>query len=469
MLEDTLITTINQQLNISTVNNSNKDLDEVQYTSDYEPYESRPETYIIPVLFSIIFIVGVLGNGTLIIIFLRHRAMRNVPNTYIVSLALADLLVILICVPLASIIYTFESWQWGVALCRISECAKDISIGVSVFTLTALSAERYCAIVNPLRKLQTRPLTVLTATLIWLLAILCATPAAIKADIDEAEVPGVNGTNRTIYYCTPYGRDSFHSFYAKSAVCCKAFIYYLLPLSIIAALYIMMARRLHVSAREMPGEMSGPQSRAQATARRHVARMVIAFVLIFFICFFPYHVFEVWFHVYPNAQSEYDTFWHILRIVGFCTSFLNSCVNPVALYFISGVFRQHFHRYLCCRHNAQPSFRGHHSTGADTSFMSVRRSTTNNYRNSSVYINNNVNNYHNSLHHHHHHHHHQQQQQQQQQFQKLQQQQQQQLQQKQKEQLEKQEDQGLQLQHTVINSNGTGTSPPKSIILNENR
>lgn len=69
-------------------------------------------------------------------------------------MALADLLVIIICVPLASLLYTLESWPWGSALCRITECAKDISIGVSVFTLTALSAERYCAIVNPLRKLQ---------------------------------------------------------------------------------------------------------------------------------------------------------------------------------------------------------------------------------------------------------------------------------------------------------------------------
>lgn len=48
---------------------------------DYTPYSERPETYIVPVVFAIIFIVGVLGNGTLVVIFLRHRAMRNVPNT----------------------------------------------------------------------------------------------------------------------------------------------------------------------------------------------------------------------------------------------------------------------------------------------------------------------------------------------------------------------------------------------------
>lgn len=49
----------------------------------YTPYSQRPETYIVPVLFFIIFVVGVLGNGTLVVIFLRHRAMRSVPNTYV--------------------------------------------------------------------------------------------------------------------------------------------------------------------------------------------------------------------------------------------------------------------------------------------------------------------------------------------------------------------------------------------------
>lgn len=48
---------------------------------DYVPYERRAETYIVPILFSIIFIVGFIGNGLLIVIFLRHRNMRNVPNS----------------------------------------------------------------------------------------------------------------------------------------------------------------------------------------------------------------------------------------------------------------------------------------------------------------------------------------------------------------------------------------------------
>lgn len=71
------------------------------------------------------------------------------------SLALADLLVIITSVPFTSIVYTVESWPWGELICKISETAKDISIAVSVFTLTALSADRFFAIVDPLKKFHT--------------------------------------------------------------------------------------------------------------------------------------------------------------------------------------------------------------------------------------------------------------------------------------------------------------------------
>ncbi|CAH0694744.1 unnamed protein product [Spodoptera exigua] len=125
-----------------------------QSESNYQPYYERPETYIVPLIFALIFVIGVVGNGTLVAVFVRHKAMRNVPNTYILSLALADLLVIITCVPFTSIVYTVESWPWGATVCRVSEAAKDVSIGVSVFTLTALSADRYFAIVDPLRKLH---------------------------------------------------------------------------------------------------------------------------------------------------------------------------------------------------------------------------------------------------------------------------------------------------------------------------
>ncbi|VVD02128.1 unnamed protein product [Leptidea sinapis] len=250
---------------------------------------------------------------------------------------------ILICVPFVSTIYTLESWPWGEVICRLSETGKDISIGVSVFTLTALSAERYCAIVNPFRKLQLRKLPLVCATIIWIVALLLATPAALFSNTASATLHN----NVTILFCSPYPPD--WTTFPKWMTLAKAIIYYALPLLVIAFFYSLMAQRLLASTKEMPGALHAGQGEAQAKARKSVACMVLIFVIVFFICFLPYHALELWYYYSPTAEYDYNDWIHALRIIGFCLSFLNSCVNPVALYCVSGVFRQHFNRYLCCQ------------------------------------------------------------------------------------------------------------------------
>ena len=94
------------------------------------------------------------GNVTLVVIFGRNKHLRNVPNTYIISLALGDLLVLVFTVPFVSTIYIFPSWPYGEIICKFSEFVKDVSVGVTVFTLTVLSVERYLAIVSPLPRVS---------------------------------------------------------------------------------------------------------------------------------------------------------------------------------------------------------------------------------------------------------------------------------------------------------------------------
>ncbi|XP_058066939.1 neuropeptide CCHamide-1 receptor-like [Anopheles bellator] len=342
----------------------------------YTPYELRPETYIVPILFAAIFIVGVLGNGTLIIVFLRHRAMRNVPNTYILSLALADLLLIVTTVPFTSIIYTVDSWPWGSLLCTSSEFIKDVSIGVSVFTLVALSGDRFFAIVDPLRKFHAHDpflgggrratrLTIATAILIWLMAIAFAIPAIVGSHIKTVIV----NKDVSFYFCYPFP-DEWGPEYARGMVLGKFLVYYAVPLFIIGIFYALIARHLIHSAKHVPGEMQGTVR--QIKARRKVAVTVLAFVVIFGICFLPSHLFMLWFYYNPNFNEDYNGFWHVLRIVGFCLSFANSCANPVALYCVSGAFRKHFNRYLLCEGSSSSRRRhGDNLAPRDTSLTST--------------------------------------------------------------------------------------------------
>ena len=78
--------------------------------------------------------------------------MRNVPNTLIVSLSLGDVMLILVSVPLTSTLYTFTSWPYGAVACKLNHFLQTWSLGVSVFTLTTLSLDRYLVIMDPLAK-----------------------------------------------------------------------------------------------------------------------------------------------------------------------------------------------------------------------------------------------------------------------------------------------------------------------------
>jgi len=58
-------------------------------TLEEPPYEG-PEWIVVPLVFGLIFIVGVVGNGTLIFTVLVNKNMRTTPNVLLVSLAVGD-------------------------------------------------------------------------------------------------------------------------------------------------------------------------------------------------------------------------------------------------------------------------------------------------------------------------------------------------------------------------------------------
>src|SRR6218665_912683 len=127
--------------------------------STAEFWQHSPETFVVPVLLAIIFVIGLVGNATLIFIVLRNKPMRTKPNVLILNLSMGDFLLILFSFPFTSIIFTLPEWPFGSATCKLNEFMQTLSVGVSIFTLTALSADRFIAIVYPLASSSSSSLT----------------------------------------------------------------------------------------------------------------------------------------------------------------------------------------------------------------------------------------------------------------------------------------------------------------------
>ncbi|XP_041354456.1 neuropeptide CCHamide-1 receptor-like [Gigantopelta aegis] len=305
--------------------------------------EGNAAAIIVPILFGIIFIVGIVGNGTIIFTVLRNKVMRNLPNILIVSLSIGDLLLIFVSVPFSATLFTFTSWPYGNAMCKFNFFMQTFSLGVSIFTLTALSIDRYFAIVDPMSKHtgNTVAKPVILVTITWLASMILAIPDGVFSQTTIMQKSNETGA----YVCLRYP-PKYYPEYPKIQTIIMFLVYFAIPLVTIGFYYLMMALILIKSGNTMPCEMKGAQNQQrQIAARKKVAKIVLSFVLIFFICWLPHHIFKIWFNF---DDSQYNAFWHGFQIAGFCLKFINSCVNPFALYLLSSQFRKFYKRYLCC-------------------------------------------------------------------------------------------------------------------------
>ncbi|KAL6485980.1 hypothetical protein MHYP_G00053720 [Metynnis hypsauchen] len=206
---------------------------------------------VIPSVYILIITVGLLGNITLVKIFITTSAMRSVPNIFISSLAVGDLLLLVTCVPVDAFRYFFEEWIFGTVACKLIPVIQLTSVGVSVFTLTALSADRHKAIVNPM-DIQTSSAvfwTCLKAISIWVVSVLLAVPEAIFS-----QVVHMSDRNVTFTACVPYPLSN--EMHPKIHSVMIFLVYFLIPLGIISVYYYHIARTLIKSAHDMPGEVS---------------------------------------------------------------------------------------------------------------------------------------------------------------------------------------------------------------------
>jgi hypothetical protein len=83
---------------------------------------TEPPLYIVfisTLLYSLIFLVGIIGNILVVVVIVFSRTMKSPVNMYLMNLCVADVLVIVVCMPTAlADIYTKEVWYFGAFMCK---------------------------------------------------------------------------------------------------------------------------------------------------------------------------------------------------------------------------------------------------------------------------------------------------------------------------------------------------------------
>ncbi|XP_005990438.1 phe13-bombesin receptor [Latimeria chalumnae] len=332
----TLFLAVNTEENIFINNITNQTVEE---------FTLGPTVFcIISVTYAIIIAVGILGNSILIKVFFTIKSMQTVPNIFITSLAMGDLMLLLTCVPVDATRYIADSWLFGKIGCKLISFIQLTSVGVSVFTLTVLSADRYRAIVKPM-ELKTSDAVLRTcckAGCIWIISMLLAIPEAVFSDLYSFTDPD---KNTTFEACAPYPVSEKILQEIHSLMC--FLVFYIIPLSVISVYYFLIAKTLFRSAYNMPSEEHAHVHK-QIETRKRLAKTVLVFVGLFAFCWMPNHILYLYRSFTYHSSVDSSMFHLVATIFSRALAFSNSCVNPFALCWLSKAFRQQFNNQLCC-------------------------------------------------------------------------------------------------------------------------
>lgn len=286
---------------------------------------------IITALYSIVCVLGLVGNVLVMYVIIRYTKMKTATNIYIFNLALADALATS-TLPFQSVNYLMGTWPFGDWLCKIVMSIDYYNMFTSIFTLTTMSVDRYIAVCHPVKALDFR--TPRNAKIVnvcnWILSSAIGLPVMVMA----STTTDYHSSSLTVIDCTLLFPHP--SWYWENLLKICVFIFaFIMPVLIITVCYGLMILRLK-SVRMLSG------SKEKDRNLRRITRMVLVVVAVFIVCWTPIHIFVIIKALVTIPSSLLQTVtWHFCIALGYT----NSCLNPVLYAFLDENFKRCFREF----------------------------------------------------------------------------------------------------------------------------
>lgn len=143
-------------------------------------------------MYSIIFVIAVIGNGIVCYLVMSSSRMRTVTNYFIMNLAVGDMLITILCVPFTSLATLKQYWPFGSLMCLIVNYSSALSVFVSAYTLVAISIDRYMVIMWPLKPRISKSIAVTVIVIVWTVAGITVLPVGIFTKLYQPLNPDGN-------------------------------------------------------------------------------------------------------------------------------------------------------------------------------------------------------------------------------------------------------------------------------------
>uniref|UniRef100_UPI00398F850A thyrotropin-releasing hormone receptor-like n=1 Tax=Pristiophorus japonicus TaxID=55135 RepID=UPI00398F850A len=295
--------------------------------------------------------MGIAGNVMVVLVVLKTKHMRTPTNCYLVSLAIADLIVLL-AAGLPNITESVAaSWVYGYVGCLCITYLQYLGINASSCSITAFTIERYIAICHPIKAQFICTVSRAKKILAFVWAFTSVYCVMWFFLLDIKQIPHANGIKVVCDY--KVSRNHYLPIYFLDFT-----IFYVIPLFVATVLYGLIARILFLN--PIPStpqdtannsihkgrtiNVSCRRNKGAQSSRKQVTKMLAVVVILFALLWMPYRTLVV---VNSLMNTPYLNTWFLL----FCrmSIYLNSAINPVIYNLMSQKFRAAFKKLCKCK------------------------------------------------------------------------------------------------------------------------
>ncbi|XP_058235928.1 neuropeptide Y receptor Y2, like [Hemibagrus wyckioides] len=283
--------------------------------------------------YSTIILLGVVGNSLVIYVVYKFRTLRTVTNFFIANLAVADLLVNMLCLPFTLAYTLLGQWKFGQALCFTLPYAQGLAVHVSTVTLNVIALDRHRCIVHHLETRLSKVTCFLVIALTWVVSAVLASPLAIFREYGIVDLsPG-----ESIEVCGEKwpGSGTDSTLYSVSML----LIQYVFPLAVISFAYVRIWSKLrnHVN----------PAGRNHAHHRLHkTTKMLVTMVVVFAVSWLPFHAFQLAIDIDSSVlvMRDFRLLYTVFHIMAMCSTF----ANPLLYGWMNRNYRRAFMAVFPC-------------------------------------------------------------------------------------------------------------------------
>ncbi|XP_035769595.1 C-C chemokine receptor type 4-like, partial [Neolamprologus brichardi] len=271
----------------------------------------------LPTLYSLVFILGFIGNGLVVCVLVKHRNQSNLTDICLFNLALSDLL-FAFTLPFYSHNARVGQWTFGDFMCRLISGSHQTGFFSSIFFMVVMTLDRYVIIVHAHRvaRYRTMRAAIILTLLVWMLSLFVSLPDFIFTQEIQEESQKIR--------CN-YPEEK--KVWKRYNLFTTNVLGLVIPLLVMVGCYSRIIPRL-VNMR---------------TAKKHrIVKLIICIVVVFFLLWAPYNISLFLEFLQEREIILNDETWYknvnLSITVTEALAYTHCCLNPIIYAFVGEKF-----------------------------------------------------------------------------------------------------------------------------------